>query len=231
MTIAKFAGSILLPGLLLLPLYSVGQETTSAMERQATAFLHTHYSERFPDAQIKININQLNSKFKQHQCTNPLIFTAPRNISARPLLKVSCNGSRTWMLYLRATASVEHNAVVVRTSIKRGLPIDPAMVEFERIDALRYPDTFTSFEELSGMIAKRTLSPGKVLTPRDLKLAPAVNKGDAIMIEARRSGLSIRTAGIAGQSGHIGEQIQAVNNRSGKEVRGIIKSRGLIVVP
>lgn len=231
MTIAKFAGSILLPGLLLLPLYSVGQETTSAMERQATAFLHTHYSERFPRAQIKININQVNSKFKQHQCTSGLVFTPPRNISARPLLKVTCNSPRKWMLYLRATASVEHNAVVMRTTVKRGLPIDPAMIEIARIDGLRYPDTFATFEQLSGMISKRTLSAGKVLTPRDLKLAPAVNKGDAIMIEARRSGLSIRTAGIAEQSGHIGEQIRATNNRSGKPVRGIIKSRGLIVVP
>ncbi len=231
MTIAKFAGSILLPGFLLLPLYSVGQETTSAIEREATAFLYSHYSERFPDAQIKININQLNSKFKQHQCTSALIFTPPRNISARPLLKVSCETPRKWMLYLRAKATVKQNALVARLALKRGRTISPAMVEIERIDKLRHPDSYTSFEQISGMVTKRTLPSGRVLSSRDLSRAPAVNKGDAIMIEARRGGLSIRTAGIAAQSGHIGEQISATNNRSGKEVRGIIKARGLIVVP
>jgi len=230
-TIAKFAGTALLPGLLLLPLYSVGQETTSAIEQQATSFLYSLYSERFPGAQIKINLSQIKSQFKQKRCSEALTITPPRTLNARPLLKISCTSPPTWTLYLRGNASVQQNALVTRGRLKRDQRVDASMVQMELIDRLRHPDSFVSLDQLSGMVARRSVSPGKVLTKRDVTLAPAISKGDAIMIEARRGGLSIRTAGIALDSGQIGEQIRATNNRSGKEVRGIIRARGLIQVP
>jgi len=230
-TIAKLAGTSFLPALLLMPLYSVGQETTSAIEQQATAFLYSHYSERFPGAQIKINVSELKSQHKHKQCSTKLNFQPPRTLSARPLLKVSCESPRSWTLYVRADASIQRNALVLKARLKRGQRIDASMLQVKLVDGFRHPDSFSSLEQISSMVAKRAISSGKVLSSRDVTQAPAISKGDAIMIEARRGGLSIRTSGTALESGHIGEQIRATNNRSGKEVRGIIRARGLIAVP
>ena len=132
---------------------------------------------------------------------------------------------------MRGKASVMQNALVLKASLKKGQRIDPSMVEAQMIDALRHKNSINSITQLDEVIARRSIPAGRILSRRDLTMAPTINKGDAIMIQAKRGGLSIRTAGYALDAGHIGEQIRATNNRSGKEVRGIVRSRGLIEVP
>jgi len=229
--ITSFIRAALQLSILLMPLYSVAQETTSAIERQAADFLYQHYSEHFPDAQIKINISPLKSQFKQHVCTDKLTFTPPRNISSRPLLKVSCTRPRSWSLFVRGSASVFTNAFIARTRLKKGQRLEASMLDIKRIDAIKHRDSFNSSDQLAGMVVKRSIIAGKVITARDIKQAPAISKGDAIIIEAKRGGLSIRTTGVAEESGYIGDQIRARNDRSGKQVRGRISARGLIIVP
>ncbi|MCV6589886.1 MAG: flagellar basal body P-ring formation chaperone FlgA [Marinobacterium sp.] len=235
MTIAKSAGCTLLPCLLLMPLYSVGQETTSTIEQQAATFLHSHYSERFPDAQIKVKITPVKARFQQSHCSVPIEFTPPRNLTSRPLTKASCIDSRhstpSWTLFVRGQVTALHNALVLRGHLRKGQRLDSSLLESKLTDLLRHPDSVNAQESLRGMVSSRALPAGRILTRRDITLAPAINKGDAVIIEARRGGLSIRTTGIAQESGHIGKQIRAINNRSGKEIRGMIKAQGLIIVP
>lgn len=98
-----------------------------------------------------------------------------------------------------------------------------------RVYDLKHP-YITDAAEVVGKSAARPLQPDTPLRPAFLKKPFMVKKGDRVMIEARRGGLSIQTSGITKASGHVGESIMVANVDSGRELRARIVAPGLVQV-
>lgn len=84
--------------------------------------------------------------------------------------------------------------------------------------------------ELLGREIKRAIAANQILSPSLVKKKLLIRKGDMVYIEANKGPMSIRMTGTATQNGSLGEQISVTNSRSGKTVRGYVKSRGVISV-
>jgi flagella basal body P-ring formation protein FlgA len=63
-----------------------------------------------------------------------------------------------------------------------------------------------------------------------VKLPLIVKKGDRVLIEARRGGLSIQTYGITKASGQVGQTIMVANLDSGRELRAKVVAPSLVQV-
>ncbi len=98
-----------------------------------------------------------------------------------------------------------------------------------RVADLKHP-FITDPEEAIGMSAARPLSADLPLRPTFLKKPFLVKKGDRVMIEARRGGLSIQTSGVTKSSGQVGQFIMVANLDSGRELRAKVVAPGLVQV-
>ena len=98
-----------------------------------------------------------------------------------------------------------------------------------RVTDLKHPFIIDP-EEAIGMSAARPLSAGLPLRPAFLKKPFLVKKGDRVMIEARRGGLSIQTSGVTKSSGQVGQFVMVANLDSGRELRAKVVAPGLVQV-
>lgn len=217
--------------LALMPLYSLAQQTTSAIEQQAFDFIYQQYTEKLPEAQIDIKIIPIKKTKQRLNCPQGFQFSPIKRLSARPLIKASCDNNSTGTLFIRAKVSASSPAIVAAMRIERGQNITPQAIKIDHIDALRHKNFITDTTNISNLIATRTLSAGTVITHNFVKAPPTISKGDALMIEANRAGLTIRTAGTARESGQKGKFISVINSRSGKTVKAEIIAKGLVRTP
>lgn len=88
----------------------------------------------------------------------------------------------------------------------------------------------TDPSEVIGKSATRPLPPDTPLRPGFVKLPLVIKKGDRVLIEARRGGLSIRAYGVTKSSGQVGQSVMVANLDSGRELRAKVIAPNLVEV-
>jgi flagella basal body P-ring formation protein FlgA len=68
-------------------------------------------------------------------------------------------------------------------------------------------EVLTSLERMEGMVAKRDLEPGVVLSTELLYMPVYVNKGDAVTVKATSGGVTISATMRAKEAGKFGDSI------------------------
>jgi len=203
----------------------------SDIEQAVQNHLLDHYHDSFPGARTEINVKPLNRNLRLKNCKHPLDLSTPKGTSSRISVKVSCPSPR-WQLYARATRRHLLPVAVSARALPRGKILSNADIELKETDLTplkgRY---FADIQELVGWQVKRATNKGRILKPSLLSEPPAIRKGDSVIIEARRSSLSIRASGTALEDGKKNQQIRVRNNKSGREIKAIIIAPGQVRTP
>jgi flagella basal body P-ring formation protein FlgA len=98
-----------------------------------------------------------------------------------------------------------------------------------RVHQVNHP-FITDEGEIIGKSASRPLPPDTPLRPAFVKLPLVVKKGDRVLIEVRRGGLSIRAYGVTKSSGQVGQTVMVANLDSGRELRAKVVAPSLVEV-
>lgn len=98
-----------------------------------------------------------------------------------------------------------------------------------RVHQVNHP-FITDQGEIIGKSASRPLPPDTPLRAAFVKLPVVIKKGDRVLIEARRGGLSIRAYGVTKSSGQIGQTVMVANLDSGRELRAKVIAPNLVQV-
>lgn len=98
-----------------------------------------------------------------------------------------------------------------------------------RVHQINHP-FLTNEHEVIGMSASRPLPPDVPLRSAFVRLPLVVKKGDRVLIEVQRGGLSIRTYGITKSSGQVGQTITVSNLDSGRELTAKVVGPSLVQV-
>jgi flagella basal body P-ring formation protein FlgA len=141
-------------------------------------------------------------------------------------------GAKTWKtVQILADVSAMIDAVVPTRLLKPEELIDGVDLKTTRIRIHQWNHPFlTDRDEVIGKSAARPLPPDTPLRAAFVKLPLVVKKGDRVMIEARRGGLSIQTYGITKSSGQVGQTIMVANLDSGRELRAKVVAPSLVQV-
>jgi flagella basal body P-ring formation protein FlgA len=121
--------------------------------------------------------------------------------------------------------------LVAGRAIGRGeaLPADAVEVAERDVTGLE-GNFYTAVGELEELRARRTLSPGEVITRQHLEKVPVVQRGDQVQLVAWTAQMSVSTLGVALQDGGLGERIRVRNSDSGKVLYGQVLDRERIRV-
>lgn len=136
---------------------------------------------------------------------------------------------KTLQVVADISATVE--ALVLTRSLKTDEVIEAGDLKSIKVRALQLNHPFvTNRDEVIGKSAVRPLPPDTPLRSAFVKLPLVVKKGDRVMIEVRRGGLSIQTYGVTKSSGQVGQMIMVANIDSGRELRAKVVAPSLVQV-
>lgn len=195
-------------------------------------FAHTYLTEQFPSTEeekIRISVAELDPRIKIKPCNIPLTANIPeKNNSINVNIKISCNESTSWQIYLSAKVEITKAVFIAKKTIIKGERLDEDNVELAYVAANRLRGSKLTDETIVfGAKAKRRIAQGRAINKRSICL---VCKGDVVTIIAASDNFSIKTRGIALSSGNINEQIRIENSRSERVITGRVKTINQVVI-
>lgn len=146
-------------------------------------------------------------------------------------VEVTANGKPRKAIQVVADIAAMIDAVVSTRFLKTDELIemgDLKTVEM-RVHQMKHP-FITDQGEVIGKSASRPLPPDIPLRPAFVKLPVVIKKGDRVLIEARRGGLSIRAYGVTKSNGQLGQTVMVANLDSGRELRAKVVAPNLVEV-
>ncbi len=226
---------------LLLPTTSLAAHaaftTTSELGSTAEAFLEQQVENYLDEAgfpaRYQISISRLDPRLRLTRCDQPLQSSLEN--SSQPLgrvtLRVRCEGSSPWSVFVPAHVSIYRHIVVSARPLQRNSLLqaaDLALAEHD-ISSLRQGYLLDPAEAI-GAQTTRAFPAGQPVTPAQLKIPPAIRRGDKVVISARSAVVNVRMAGEALGDGNIGEQIRVRNTRSQRTVFARVVAPGQVEV-
>lgn len=144
-------------------------------------------------------------------------------------VEVREKGSPVRVYWGSARVKVYKEAVVALRTLKAGTRITSDDVKVARVDLGEAPESFSSVEELSGMVAKRPVTAGSVIKRDYVRPETVIKRGEKVALMIEGPSIRIRSHGVAAEDGHRGGII-AVRTASGKEVAGEVTGPGEIAI-
>lgn len=184
-------------------------------------------------ARHEIQVNPLDPRLRLAACDSDLTqsLESPAQPVGRVTVRVSCEGSTPWTVFVPAQVRIFRPVVVVKTALRRDSIIgagDVALVEQDV--SLLNRGYVTEVEQVIGRKLTRATRTDQVLTPAMLQLAEAVRRGDQVVISARSGGINVRMQGEALSGGTLGQQISVRNLTSQRVIRARVAGPGQVEV-
>jgi flagella basal body P-ring formation protein FlgA len=146
-------------------------------------------------------------------------------------VEVSVNGKPRKTIQVTADIAAMIDAVVATRLLKTDELIEKEDLKTVgmRVHQVSHP-FITDPEDVIGKSASRPLPPETPLRAAFVKLPLLIKRGDRVLIEARRGGLSIRAYGVTKSNGQLGQTVMVSNLDSGRELRAKVVAANLVEV-
>jgi flagella basal body P-ring formation protein FlgA len=181
----------------------------------------------------EIRVNRLDPRLRLALCDKELAASleSPAQPLGRVTVRIRCDGSAPWTVFVPAQVRLYREVVVVTRSLRRGAPIGTQDVALAERDVGTLNQGFlTDPGQILGQKTTRALLPDQVLAPLHLQQAEVVSKGDQVVISAMSPAINVRMPGEALSNGAPGEQIRVRNLSSGRVVKARVKGPGQVQV-
>lgn len=128
-------------------------------------------------------------------------------------------------------AAAQPVAVIPTQIIYPGDTVEPHMLEIVEVTNSRIRrDYASSMDQVAGMVARRTLLPGRVIPVSSVREPHAVERGGVVTMVFSQHGLTIMTPGTPLQNASVGDFIRVRNVNTGVIVSGTVMADGTVRV-
>lgn len=203
--------------------------TREFLEQSVTDYLQRSQIE----GRHEVDVNRLDPRLRLAQCDVPLStrLESPTQPVGRTTVRVSCEGSSPWSVFVPAQVHLYREVVVASRPLKRESVLEPEDVSLaERDVGLLNQGYLTQLDQALGNKLTRGTQPHQVITPNQISLAEIVRKGDQVVISAKNAAINVRMPGEALDDGALGTQIRVKNIRSGRTIKARVVGAGHVEV-
>jgi flagellar basal body P-ring formation protein FlgA len=199
-----------------------------------TAHEHLAQNARAQHAgRVEIAMGSLDPRLRLTQCNKPLeAFQAQgARPSGRTSVGVRCDDSAGWTIYVTANVDVLGKALVTTRSLARNADLtagDVQLVEtsLANLGAGYLDDT----ADIDGMVTRRPLPAGTVLTPAMVKAPHVVRRGDRVTLVGGEGPIQVEMLGEAINDGARGERVRVRALNSQRIIEGWVVSASVVKV-
>ncbi|WP_448213139.1 flagellar basal body P-ring formation chaperone FlgA [Colwellia sp. MEBiC06753] len=212
--------------------YSVAAFATNFDRDYLEHFAEKTVRDGIPDQdnkKVSVTANQLDPRIVIEPCDSQLSANIPENHNSRNVnVKISCDGSNPWFIYVPVKVSIEVPVLVAKQAIDKGsvLTQDNVAIEYQNESQLR-GEVLKKQDDAIGAKAKRNIYRGRAISPNQIC---TVCKGDSVTLVASSSLIEIKTEGTSISDGHLGDEVKVKNNRSGKLVTGLVTDLNKVTI-
>lgn len=185
------------------------------------------------DARYEIEVARIDPRLRLVQCDKDLTqaLESPAQPVGRVTVRVRCDGSSPWTVFVPATVKLFRQVVVTTLPLKRDHVIAAADISVVERDVGPLTQGYlTDPERVIGLKLKRATVNDQVLAPVFLEQAEAIRKGDQVVIRARTNSINVVMPGEALSDGVPGQQIRVRNLRSQRIVKARVVEPGAVEV-
>lgn len=181
--------------------------------------------------EVRITVNPLDERNRLAICDDLQVFLAP---GARAWGQVSvgvrCLRPQAWQVYVPASVRVSAPVVVASRSLMAGSIVDAGDLSTRVEELTALPASVLQDPNLAiGRVLASTVQAGNVLRAENLKQVLAVVNGQTVRVVYESQTLSVTSDGRALGNAAVGQGVD-VRVGSGKTVRGIVRSNGVVVI-
>ena len=149
----------------------------------------------------------------------------------RNSLYLSCPTLPAWSLTLTADLQVWREVVTSQNIIRRNTRLSTNMLSLQKRNiGTLHRGYFQSFDDVTGMISKRSLKPGLTILPSMVENPVIIQRGQLITLQVNSTAIKVEMAGEALQKGRLGDLIKVKNTSSKKTLQGRIVSSDVVIV-
>ncbi|QBF25834.1 flagellar basal body P-ring formation protein FlgA [Pseudomonas tructae] len=185
------------------------------------------------EGRYEIQVNNLDPRLRMPLCDQQLgaSLESPAQPMGRVTVRVRCDGSSPWTVFVPAQVRLFRNVVTVARPLKRDSVVGEQDVTLRERDVGMLKQGFLgSLDQAVGLKVIRPTVMDQVLTPQHLEQAEVIRKGDQVVITARSGSLAVRMPGEALSKGGLSEQIRVRNLNSKRVVKARVTGPGQVEV-
>lgn len=221
-------------GMALAPTASAIDEPHENILRAATSFMEIE-ARQAHDARFDVSVTpgRLDSRLRLRSCEEGLeAFMAPGSRTAgNSTVGVRCQGPVTWTLYVPVEISVQGEVVVLSEALPRSTVLQASHLRLEKQDVGSLSSGYlTDPDSTRGMVLRRALQAGTLLTPQMVEPPRLVQRGQRVTLLAENASVVVRVEGEALGNGAHGDRVRVRNLSSDRIVEGLVLSHGTVGV-
>lgn len=218
-----------------LPVFAKQTTTASDIRNMAQRFLQTWAEDQSElNRRIEYQIGNIDRRLKLAPCEGKpeLNFVSDPLRTPSPSILISCAGKRPWRMYVTASVEIYGEAIVAARPLTRGERLTSAALTTSEVqlNASRR-GTLTDIDAIQGMMVRRPVKTGTMLTPDLLEAPDAIERGDHVIIVAQSGSFSVSSRGKALGNASIGEQVLVENLRSARTLKATVVAPGRVEIP
>lgn len=209
-------------------------DSSKNLETRLNIFLESYRVELADNNyRSEFTTGKIDPRLAKQDCSKDLKFSFNR----KPLeqnnvtVLVECNDAKPWKLYVAVEYNIYGRVITAAETISRGTLISANMLQHQEeiVNRGRYI-SYSSTEDIIGMVAKRTIRNNALITPGQLSAPNLVKRGDNVLIIAANDSISVKMNGTALTDGVLGDQISIRNNQSKRVIKGRVIKTGQVLV-
>ncbi|MBK1691551.1 flagellar basal body P-ring formation chaperone FlgA [Ectothiorhodospira mobilis] len=211
-----------------------GIQDHAAIQAAARAYLQEVAQDHHgAGVQVRVVPGRLDPRLRLRACGEPLQASLPpgARLMGNTTVGVRCGGPAPWRLFVPMEVRVSGEVLVSRRPLPRDTVLSRDDVRLERrdLDGL-HSGYLVDPQRVQGMVLRRSLQAGTVLTPQLVEPRQLVHRGQKVTLMAQNPAISVRVRGEALGDGAYGERVRVRNLSSGRVVEGRVLSSGVVGV-
>lgn len=163
--------------------------------------------------------------------TSYLPYGIRYNTPTTAQITIHVNNQVFTKINLKFNSKLYRQVAVATSQIAPGEILTTDKLRYERMDTGRLgTGYFTDMNKVLGLVTKRSLTPGMVVTDGMVNKPVLIKRGSLVNIVARIGSMEVTAAGQAMQNGHEGELIRVQNINSKKIISAKVLDEGTVQV-
>lgn len=181
------------------------------------------------DETMDVHVVKLNTPLRVAMCSQPIEAAFPQNSNRERItaVELTCSGTNSWHMMMPVTVKINSNVLVAKRTISPSQVITEDDLDYAQHDRnTLFSGYFIKKEETIGQVASQTISPGTVLTKRNIQLPVLVHRNEAVEIIARSHSVVVSMKGIAKTDGSMNQSVKVYNPSSKRTLDALVVGTG-----
>lgn len=198
----------------------------------AKAFLETAAQAQHR-GRIKVTMGHLDARLRLARCPQELEAFQPSGarIGGHSSVGVRCPGPTGWTVYVPADIGVFGKALVTTRSLARAAAVTTDDVKVVETDLTPLGHGYLQgLDDIDGMVTRRPVTAGTVLTPAMVKAPHLVNRGDRVRLVSSQGPIQVEMMGEVINAGARGDRVRVRALNSQRIVEGWVVSASVVKV-